>query len=83
MKMDNILVLDQGKLVCSTTMLTILDYQWAKTKEDKQMNSEHMYHDNILQEWYDDNTTNESLGRVVKIPHAQKHVLKQVARKTN
>jgi len=26
MKMDNILVLDQGKLVCSGTMLTILDY---------------------------------------------------------
>lgn len=50
MKMDNILVLDQGKLVCGGTMLTILDNKWAKNKADKGMNLEILYQSNIFQE---------------------------------
>jgi len=33
----------------------------SKNKEDKGMNSEQMYHNNVLQEWYDDNNTNEKI----------------------
>jgi len=52
----------------------------GKNKEDKGMNSEQMYHNNVLQEWYDDNNTNEKihicLEELLKHHmHRKKHVL--------
>ena len=53
----------------------------GKNKEDKGMNSEQMYHHNVLQEWYDDNNTNEKL---ICLKELLKHYMnrkKQVANK--
>lgn len=50
MKMDNILVLDQGKLVSCATRIENFEGPLQKPKRDMGMNSEHMYHNNISQE---------------------------------
>lgn len=61
MKMDNILVLDQGKLVSSDTRNLDRRFERSlqKIKRNMGINSEHTYNNNISQERNNHNSTNE------------------------